>query len=194
MIQVFSNSYPFFYKYLLGFLLSQLMGSWMPTHSQSKYQFRHLDLQDGLLDNTVFSILQDQEGFLWFGTGSGLQRYDGYEFVNFKYDPKKNEQGLQNNMIRHLMEASDGTIWIGTEGGGVARYKDGKLLAPLLQDKDGLSSNSVETIIEDSLGGIWIGTSQGLDYLYEDKIIHFKNDPENKNTISDNRVFSLLID
>ncbi len=178
-----------YYFFLIG-----MLGVIHPSQAQSKHQFRHLDLQDGLLDNTVYSILQDTQGFFWFGTSSGLQRYDGYEFVNFKYNPKNPNEGLRENVVRELMEASDGTLWIATEGGGFSRYKDGKLLPAIMKGPDGLSGDIVEAFAEDTLGGVWIGTRQGLDYYYQGEFTRFKHDPDDPNTISDNFIYSLLMD
>jgi len=53
---------------------------------QQDYYFRHLTTEDGLSQNTVLSILQDDKGFMWFGTKDGLNRYDGKSVKVFKYE------------------------------------------------------------------------------------------------------------
>ena len=120
--------------------------------AQNKYQFNHLTAEDGLLDNMTFAIFQDSKGYIWIGSKAGLQRYDGYDFVNFTYNFKHPASGLQEMVIRHITESSDGTIWVGTAGGGITRYKDGKLLAPMMHEpgnENSLSGSMIDDIIED---------------------------------------------
>ena len=80
------------------------------------YYFRRLNTENGLSQNTVLSILQDQTGFMWFGTKDGLNRYDGNSFKVFKYD-EKNPQSIGNNTIWSLLQTPDGNIWAGTDKG-----------------------------------------------------------------------------
>ena len=163
---------------------------------QSRFQFDHLTAEDGLLDNMNFAIFQDSKGYVWIGGKAGVQRYDGYEFLDYTYDPRDPENGLQEMRIRHITEDAAGTIWVGTAGGGIARIRNGRLLPHLTHDPDdpqSLAGLIVEDIIQDpSTGGMWIATNQGLDY-YKDGVFthHTASDPQG---ISDNRVFSLEID
>ena len=77
---------------------------------------RHYSVNEGLSQSSVYSILQDKIGFLWIGTGDGLNKFDGYKFTTFKHQ-NDNESSLDNNTIRGLLEDSLGKIWIGTELG-----------------------------------------------------------------------------
>ncbi len=166
--------------------------------AQFKHQFDHLTSKDGLLDDMVYSIFQDSKGYIWIGGKAGLQRYDGYNFLNFTYNPKKPEQGLQEMVIRHIMEASDGTIWVGTQGGGIARVKNGNLLPPLnynLSEGNGLMGSFVEDIIEDTkTGGMWIATLNGLIYYNNGKFTSYQKSIGDPQSLSDNRVFCLKED
>ena len=166
-----------------------------PATAQNNYQFDHLTTEDGLLDNMNFAIFQDSKNYIWIGGRAGLQRYDGYEFLNFTYNLKKNKQGLEESMIRHIMEATDGTIWVGTAGGGISRVKDGNLLPNLVHkdnDTNTLSGSYVEDIIQDrNTGGMWIATDKGLDYYLDGKFTHYVHSDSDPQSISDNRVFSL---
>ena len=67
------------------------------------------------------AILQDRQGFLWFGTEDGLNRYDGYSFTVFK-PIRDNPNSLTHNQITALLEDRDGLLWIGTSGGGLDRF------------------------------------------------------------------------
>ena len=80
------------------------------------YYLNSLTIRDGLSQNTVYDILQDKAGFMWFGTKDGLNRYDGSSFKIFKYD-RTDEYSLGNNYILALYEDVEGNIWVGTDMG-----------------------------------------------------------------------------
>ena len=71
--------------------------------------------RSGLSQSGVSVILQDSLGFLWIGTGEGLNKYDGYSFQQFRYQP--DTISLSNNTIRCLAEGREGVIWGGTDFG-----------------------------------------------------------------------------
>ena len=78
------------------------------SQSNIRYYFKTLDIQDGLSQNTVNAILQDKQGFMWFGTKDGLNRFDGLSFRIFK----KENSALGNNFITALHEDKEGNIWL----------------------------------------------------------------------------------
>ena len=73
-------------------------------------RFEHLGVKEGLSNETVTTILQSREGFLWFGTFDGLFKYDGYSFTKYQLDPF-NPNSLSQNFIYIIFEDRDGTIW-----------------------------------------------------------------------------------
>ena len=79
-------------------------------------RFNYLNVEDGLSQSSVMCILQDRDGFMWFGTEDGLNRYDGYGFKVFKND-LADPATIGNNFIRSLYQDSTGQIWIGTARG-----------------------------------------------------------------------------
>lgn len=79
--------------------------------------FNHLGVKDGLSSNEITCILKDQKGFMWFGTTSGLNRFDGYEFSSYK--PGDIDSFFVEEGISDLVETADGKIWI--------TYYDGKI-------------------------------------------------------------------
>ena len=75
------------------------------------YYFKNLSVQNGLSQNTVNTILQDKQGFMWFGTKDGLNRYDGLSFRKFKHDDRS-QRSIGNNFITALYEDEKGTIFV----------------------------------------------------------------------------------
>ncbi|MGZ3872355.1 MAG: ligand-binding sensor domain-containing protein, partial [Mucilaginibacter sp.] len=82
----------------------------------SQYRFSQLDISNGLSHNQVTCIFKDSEGFMWFGTASGLNRYDGYSFKIFKHDAD-NKNSVLNDFIKNIYEGPDKKLWILTSIG-----------------------------------------------------------------------------
>ena len=90
---------------------------WSPAYSQSqKLYFKHITSNQGLASNFVESIIQDHQGFMWFGTAEGLSRYDGYSFLNLS-NSSSDTSCLINNDVRCLLEDKFKRLWIGTQMG-----------------------------------------------------------------------------
>ena len=90
-----------------------------PAGAQS-YMFKHLEVRDGLSNNQVNGIYKDADGFMWFATASGLNRYDGYDIKVYHSEPG-DSTSLPDNFIASIQEDGEGCLWIQT-GGGYARY------------------------------------------------------------------------
>src|SRR4051812_31036682 len=100
----------------LGVWLLSLMFCEVTVAQPLTYQFRHLDVNDGLSHNQVTSFLKDRKGFLWVGTNSGLNRFDGYAFKTYMSDTE-NPFSISNNFIGSLAEAPDGKLCVFTGAG-----------------------------------------------------------------------------
>lgn len=77
----------------------------------SEFMFKHLEVKDGLSNNQVLDIFKDSEGFMWFATASGLNRYDGCQmtlFRSYNADPAS----LPDNYIKSIQEDYKGNLWI----------------------------------------------------------------------------------
>lgn len=125
------------------------------------YYFKKLDIENGLSQNTVSSILQDYQGFIWFGTKDGLNRFDGQQFRVFN----KGTAGLENDFITTLFEASNGDLWVGTDAGVYIYNPEKELFTSFdLQTAQGESIQHTVTQIEEARNGaIWISVDyQGL--------------------------------
>ena len=116
---------------------------------------------DGLPGIAIHRIVRDSLGFLWFGTGEGLSRFDGYEFKNYGV-----ADGLRELNVYDVTETSEGLYWIATRG-GLYRLQLGngspltatkfRLILPALQQP----ANSINVVAEDT-HRIWVGTDEGL--------------------------------
>ncbi|MDR0893655.1 MAG: response regulator [Mediterranea sp.] len=150
-------------RLILPLLLLILLFGISSRAAERQYAFRTLDSNSGLSQNSVNAILQDRQGFMWFGTKDGLDRYDGLRFHHFL----KENGTLGNNYITALHEDRQGVIWIGTDDGlylyspltETARRFD------LLSDRGTQIENTINTLTGDRDGGVWIGVQgQGIFY------------------------------
>ena len=78
---------------------------------QTPYVFQHLDREDGLASSIVLAILEDKDGFMWFGSDNGLQRYDGRQYLHYRHNPN-NPNSLASDMVEALMQDVKGNIWV----------------------------------------------------------------------------------
>ncbi len=112
--------------------------------------------ENGLPQNTVHSIAQAKDGYVWIATEEGLARFDGIRFTVFD---KQNTPALKSNDIRVLLEDRRGALWIGTTD-GLVRLLDAKFTA--FTTRDGLPSNIIDALCEDHVGTIFVATAAGI--------------------------------
>ncbi|MDH6304430.1 signal transduction histidine kinase/ligand-binding sensor domain-containing protein/DNA-binding response OmpR family regulator [Parabacteroides sp. PF5-5] len=144
------------------------------------YKFTKIDAEKGLSDSEIKCIYKDKTGFIWFGTPSGLNRYDGYEIITYKQD-LNDETSTFNNDIERIQEDADGKLWIKTRSGysifdtSLERFaKDGNLLLEKYSGTNDLW-NSSESLLYIDLGkNFWFVTWEDIR-MYDIK--------ENKRTI-----------
>src|SRR5215467_6981939 len=80
------------------------------------YNFKHLNVENGLAQNVVYHFLQDSRGYMWLGTRNGITLYDGIRTINFLHDDQ-NEKTVGGNFITRILEDADHRIWIGNNAG-----------------------------------------------------------------------------
>ncbi len=195
---------------LILFFVCNIFSQNFDIHKEN-LTFQYLDLEDGLSQNTITSVIQDSLGFIWIGTEDGLNRFDGYEFIVFKYDPD-DSNSISNDYITCLYIDRNGTIWIGTEGGGLNRYNQEteNFISFKFDESDpqSISSNNVSSIYMDKSGHLWVGTTDGginksllgsqriLNGLGSQKIqfLHYKNDINSDNSLSNNHISQISED
>ena len=134
----------------------------MPDQPIRNY-FDHLSVKDGLSTNSVNCILQDREGFMWFGTNDGLNKYDGYTFTVLKPNPTDKAHGFQNNQILGLCEDHKNRLWVATLSGLHEVDKStGRVTPHPIRATHADRWNYQHSVYEDSQRVIWISTLDGL--------------------------------
>jgi ligand-binding sensor domain-containing protein len=166
---------------------------------KAQVSFKHTDSRQGLSNNTVLSILEDKQGFIWISTDDGLNRYDGHSFRIFKPDFRR-KNAISHNIAKALFEDHAGNIWIGTDGGGVNKFDpftEKFTTYTATNDSSGLTHNNVTAIAEQNERYLWIGTYGGglsrLDRTTQ-TFQHFIFQEGNPNTIASFFVNSLKFD
>lgn len=164
------------------------------SFSQEDIRFKRITIEDGLSQSTVETIVQDQSGFLWFGTEDGLNRYDGYQFRIYKHNPD-DPHSISNNDIWCLFVDENGFLWVGTYTGGLNRYSpQNETFTRFVNDPSdpgSISSNNIRSITQDADGNLWIGTQGGGLNRYETEKNRFTKliyDPNNPNSLNSNNV------
>ena len=149
-------------KTIQSFLTLLLLTSLTMANDHHSYQFETIDINQGLSQNSVLTIAQDTNGFMWFGTEDGLNRYDGITFKQFRHDPMDSSSINSNSIISSLLD-SHGNLWIGTFVSGLNKYIDETETFVHYphdpQDTLSVGEGSIWGLLEDHEGYIWIGTS-----------------------------------
>jgi signal transduction histidine kinase/ligand-binding sensor domain-containing protein/DNA-binding response OmpR family regulator len=163
------------------------------------FRFSHLNINDGLSNNQVNCILKDSIGFMWFGTKSGLNRFDGYSFKIFRHD-HHDSTSISDNYITSIFEDHLGKLWINTNNGlniydprSETFYHDTALFLNALN----ISDISINKIYKDNNGNYWyIGTSSGLyKFLKKDDItLNFNHNPNDSTSIATNLISDICED
>src|SRR5882724_10547696 len=137
-----------------------------PLPAGSSLRFRHLGIEDGLAQSSVQAIVQDRDGYMWFATEDGLQRYDGYNFLTLRHDPA-DPGSLADNTVNALALGTDGALWVGAGAKGLDRLDPGTRHFTHFQnqphDPASLADDNVTAIYVDREHRLWVGTNAGLD-------------------------------
>lgn len=236
-------------------LVSLLYPLLIVAQSTTFFDFQEVRLEvQGEAFNTFFSIAQDQEGYLWFGTNNGLVRYDGYESKVYRNDANDSTTiggnrvldlgdnpilllyvdsqgdlwaGTTNDLSRYdrhcdcfshyqlpvakgrinaITEDKNNNLWVGGQGKGLYKYnRETDRFLPYLdkpEDPNSLTKDFVNALLTDRHNNIWIGlwnndvSTGGLIRFNPNTGIaqRFLNEPNNSNSLTDNRVSALLED
>ncbi len=128
--------------------------------SLNKTIIEKLTTKHGLTNNAITVVKQGPNGFLWIGTLDGLNRYDGFEILQFRHQPD-NPYSIPHNAVTDMMFDSKGRLWIGT-GSGLA-YMD------VTKSRENrfhlITTKSINCMSEDKCNHLWFGTDNGLFIL-----------------------------
>jgi ligand-binding sensor domain-containing protein/signal transduction histidine kinase len=163
----------------------------LPVVNGKGIRFTRLSTEDGLSQTKVSQIVQDDQGFMWFGSQYGLNRYDGYKFKVFKHEPGSTNS-LSGVYIYSLFKDRSGTLWIGCD-----EFLD--KFDPVTEtfthyridtaDAQG-ETVPVTQISQDHMGMLWLSTSRGL-YRFDPstgRIIRYRHDPNNPFSLSSDEI------
>ena len=185
-------------RFLAVLLLLALGGAAMATGPRPTLRFEHLSVAEGMAQESVLSVVQDRDGFMWFGTQNGLSRFDGYRVINYRAVPGK-PRALSNNWVRVLHLDRHGRLWLGTDG-GLNLFdpitQSFTLFTPEETARRGNGNRHINAIVGDGDDGLWIGTNDGLQHF--DTVLrrfttwhHARGD---ERSLSDDNVNALAMD
>jgi signal transduction histidine kinase/ligand-binding sensor domain-containing protein/CheY-like chemotaxis protein/AraC-like DNA-binding protein len=161
--------------------------------------FDHLTVEEGLSQSTVYAITMDTDGFMWFGTRDGLNRYDSRNIKVYKNKPSDALSLSGNNVLCFYQDATD-RLWIGTsEGVSIYNPEQDDFIVSRNDPANTLSisNNYVSAIAEDKNGVIWIATHGGLNRVTStspmqfETFVHHDDDPE---SLIHNEVRTIFVD
>ncbi|MEO5622733.1 MAG: EAL domain-containing protein [Dokdonella sp.] len=125
--------------------------------------FQTIDTEQGLAQNSVSAFLQDRTGFIWLGTSSGLQRYDGYGFITYEYTGD-GANSPPAGPVSALAEDKDGDLWIGTNGAGLIRRAaaDGSFTRMTADDASTTPGMLNVHALLPASRGVWVASDAGV--------------------------------
>ena len=141
------------------------------TEAQDDLHFSHIGIDDGLSQSTVLEVFMDHIGFVWFGTRTCLDRYDGISVEKFLQDPE-DSLSINFGFIASIVEDQGGDFWIGSKGGlyhydrSVEKFSRFQYIHG---NKTSIGSNDIIKLAVDKSNRLWICHSQGLDMLDVDR-------------------------
>jgi diguanylate cyclase (GGDEF)-like protein len=167
--------------------------------TSSTMRFDRLSVEDGLSQSAVMAIAQDASGFIWVATESGLDRYDGHTFRNYRHE-RGNPESISNSFVRDISVDNRGGLWIATDGGGVSywnpdsgTFTNWRFTAG---DPNSIASDQIRSVVYDPRGYVWIGTRDaGLDRLTieSNEVTHFRHVPNDAGSISSNAIYAITL-
>jgi ligand-binding sensor domain-containing protein len=176
-----------------------LLSSICPAQPANNLQFNHFSAEHGLSQTVFTSIFQDRKGYMWFGSFTGLLKFDGYNFISFTPDPNK-KKSIPDNAINKFCEDSAGNIWMVHDSYPVLTkynpHSESFALYPYGDNNRSTGiSGYVSDLVTDRQGKVWIGTDAGLFFYDEgsDKMINL-SDIIYPDTLCNRNIHCLMID
>lgn len=178
-------------------VLAIVLAAGSAASQQSNIRFEKLSVEQGLSQSIVNVIHKDRKGFMWFGTQSGLNRYDGSRFQVYMHDPF-DPTSLGENNVQTIAEDQSGALWIGTNNGGLNRFSWETGAFTRFQSVEGdsetIGNNNVAFVYVDRNDVVWVfGAAGGVDRFDRRKetFVRIRHDPGDTLSLSDDRVISV---
>lgn len=181
----------------------------------SNIYFEHLNIDNGLSNNTIHALIQDNKGFIWIGTEDGFNMFDGYNFTLYK-NKQLDQFSIPDNFIWSVVEDNNGLLWIGTSSSGIVIYNKlkGKFytLNKYIENMHLNNAKDIRAIFKDSKGNIWAGSfasgllklslgkqaglsfieTQEINYIVSNlDIKNYRYKPGDTSSLSDNHVLCI---
>ncbi|NQZ21020.1 MAG: response regulator [Colwellia sp.] len=169
----------------------------LPSLGKDYNDFNQLSVENVVELVSTKSILKDKQGYMWFATENGLNRYDGYQLKTFRHEPNNNHS-ISNNWITFIFETRQGVLWLGTSNSGInifdKKTNSFRKFKYSPTDTSTITKGSINNIFQDSNGIIWIATTTGLNKYDSDKgnfqrFVHQENKP---NSLAHNNVSNII--
>src|SRR5579872_3026768 len=136
---------------------------------QQPYLFQHITPEDGLFANSNINVYEDKEGYYWFSSVQGLQRYDGRGLVTYHYLYKLRRDFSDNIAVRPT-EDREGNIWVWNgEGIYILNKKKARLERLYLEDASDSNVSNVCNVLKAKDERLWIVTSRNI-FVYNDSL------------------------
>jgi signal transduction histidine kinase/ligand-binding sensor domain-containing protein/CheY-like chemotaxis protein len=171
----------------------------LPVIEMQDIRFVRLTSGGEALNAWVRGIAQDNQGFIWLASDTGLYRYDGYVLKQYRHDPG-DLNSIGSDEIESLFIDRNGILWIGGAYGGLDRFDPGRGVFTHYRHESGvegsLDSGVIFWIYQDSRGTLWFATVGGLDRLDPGAgtFVHYKHDPRDPDSLSNSLVYRVYED
>jgi len=176
------------YKFIFNSILLILIFSNISKAQLPSHQWNNFTTEDGLVDNYVQVMIQDNEGGLWFGTiGGGISWYKDGIWKNYT----AGNSPLAGNDVRAIIVDHEGALWFGTDR-GINKYELNGIWTTYNSSNSGLAGNNVWSIVEDRYGALWFGTTfHGVSKYENDE---WQNFTQQNSGLSDNWIYAIIED
>jgi len=184
---------------LIKFLIAFLFICIHPLNAQIKCKIENYSTEDGLSHDVIRDIIKDKEGFMWFATWDGINRFDGKNFITYKATAG-DHNSLGNNRIDLIKEDALGYIWLKAYDDQIYRFD--KKTESFLAIANSIGTNKIEfgNILPADNGNVWLTTSKKGIYLIQKKdkdqikITHFEQGSKNNLSLTSNKLNFTFLD